>query len=163
MTDFINKMISVILVFLMLVICPLNFDYQNDLATGKRLILNDIENFLDKISDKKSISQFDLDDFYIKLNSHGLVIDADVRILRAIPEALETTYICVYNLGDPKEISTIQLENGEMDALDDLVPGDIIQVDVKEITTSSARKIGFFIMGYDSGNYRQSMACYIGH
>lgn len=163
MTDFINKSIAVVLAFYMMVLCPLNFDYQSDLANNKRLVLNELENFLDKIADKKSISQFDLDDFYMKVNSHGLVLDANVRVYRAIPEATEVTYVCVYNLGDTNELTTAQLADGVIASLDDMVPGDIIQVTLKELTTSPARKIGYYLMGYDTGAYHQTMSCYIGH
>lgn len=133
--------------------------YQSDMNTSKRLILNEITNFLDKISDKKSIDKNDIDEFYLTINSHGMVMDAEIKILAPMAELTESYYITLYNLSDENEMAT---KNLATQPINDLKSGYVIQVRVFEISISPARRMMYTTMGYDNGGYDQTMASYIG-
>lgn len=162
MVDFINKIISVILVFYLCIIGPLTLSYQSDAATDKRLLLNELSNFCDKIADKKSISQDDLNEFYIAVNSYGMTIDAEVKIYRAVPELENAHFILTYNLADEKEQVTKRLRTEKGFVLNDIITGDIVQVTIFEIVPSPARRMLYNAIGFGGEEYKQTLAVYVG-
>ena len=101
MSDFINKVITVIMVFAMLVLAPLLISYKSDNMLARREILNDVEVFIDKVQDTSSITVDDLNNLYMTCNSHGLTVDVDVKRLIATAvydndnEIAQTNYFAV--------------------------------------------------------------------
>mgnify|MGYP004694331769 FL=1 len=83
MSDFINKIITIILVFVMLVLAPILVSYKNDDMLARREILNDVELFIDKVQDTSSITNDDLNKLYLDCNSHGITVDVSVKRLIA--------------------------------------------------------------------------------
>ena len=69
MSDFINKVITIVLIFVMLVLAPLLISYMSTDMTSERLILNDVTQFIDKVTDKYTITDYDLNDLYLAVNS----------------------------------------------------------------------------------------------
>ena len=65
MSDFINKIITIILVFVMLVLAPILVSYKNDDMLARREILNDVELFIDKVQDTSSITNDDLNNISV--------------------------------------------------------------------------------------------------
>ena len=51
MTDFINKVISVILIFVMLILAPIMISYKTEEMIAKREILNDVDTLVKKIQE----------------------------------------------------------------------------------------------------------------
>ena len=51
MSDFINKVITIVLIFVMLVLAPLLISYMTTDMTAERLILNDVTTFIDKVTE----------------------------------------------------------------------------------------------------------------
>jgi hypothetical protein len=61
MTDFVNKVITLVLIFVMLVLAPLLISYMSTDMITERLVLNDVSQFIDKVTDKSLVSEHDLD------------------------------------------------------------------------------------------------------
>ena len=81
MSDFINKVITIALIFILLVMAPLLISYKTDEMMAKRQILNDVANFIDMVKDTGSLSQDNLDKLYIDCNSYGIAVDVKVKRL----------------------------------------------------------------------------------
>lgn len=159
MTDFINKIITLALILILVIVAPLNLSYQSERNLSMMNILNEITLFLDKTTDKRSINQSDLDDFYLAINSYGMMMDADIVIYAPVAEATTSYYIAAYNLNDINDPVTKDLVEKP---LEDIKPGYKLQVRVYEVSISPARRMMYNTMGYDPGGYEQTMAAYIG-
>lgn len=148
MTDFISKVISIVIVFLMLIVGPMTISYSQSLMESKRQILNDTELFLDKITDKKSITDTDLNDFYMAINSHGMVLDATVKKIRVAQTA-----------DQPNEVIYIGVSsNPGVNEIDQLGTQEIVQVLVREVTQSKAKRMIYQVLKIDEGNYHLELA-----
>lgn len=110
MSDFLNKLIGVVLAFVLLAAGPLvNRGLAGDLEM-KRSVLNEMTNFLDKVSDNGRITNLDLSNYYLALNSYGVAMDAKVnRYMKVVnPDGAGSTYttytasedVTTYNQGD---------------------------------------------------------------
>ena len=64
MTDFINKVITIVLVFIMLILAPLLISYMSTDMVTERLVLNEVSQFIDKVTDKGLITEYDINDLY---------------------------------------------------------------------------------------------------
>lgn len=139
MTDFPNKVVSILLVFVMLVIAPLLWNYSRDIMKMERAALNESELFLDKVTDKAIITDNDIDDFYIGLNATGGTYDVQVKryISTSIPDdagEVRTKYVSV----PYKEKGT-----GKASLLN---KGDIVKVEIKEVGSSPAKRMMWAIL-----------------
>lgn len=152
MSDFINKIITVILAFTMLVVAPLLISYKSDNMLARRSIMNDVEVFIDKVQDNINLTEDDLNNLYINCNSHGLTVDVTVRRLIAAAiyddssDVAQTNYFAV----------------DDMESLTNMNAGDIVQVTVKEVTMSTSRKATYAILGIDEGSLEFTMAGVVG-
>ena len=152
MSDFINKMITVILVFILLVLAPLLISYKTDDMLARREILNDVELFIDKIQDTSTIQAVDLNKLYLDCNSHGLTVDVKVKRLIAtevFDEALNVAQVNYFAV-DTEE------------ALTNINAGDIVQVTVKEVTISAARRATHQLIRLDEGPLDFTLAGVVG-
>mgnify|MGYP000992899581 FL=1 len=152
MSDYINKIITLILIFIMLVIGPLTFSYLSDELTSQRMILNEVTEFLDKITDQATVSQSDLDDFYLAINSYGIVLDAKVERYMQTPSIgvdgnMENIYFMANDFSDLKSDEQMQL-----------FAGDVIKVTVEEVSVSPGRRLMYYVLKVDSGKYNLSMS-----
>ena len=78
MADAITKVIGVLLAFVLLVLAPMTISRMSgDMAT-KRQVLNEVTMFIDKVTDKASISGVDIDDLMLGVNSYGGAFDVQV-------------------------------------------------------------------------------------
>lgn len=124
MSDFLNNVISILLVFVAVVLAPLMLCTLNNDMISERLILNDTSEFLDKVTDKGYITEDDLESFYAQVNSYSLVVNANVsREVRG-----ETKF------GD--EIRTVYIRVDDTSVLNS---GDMIRVTIKEVGKSNAK------------------------
>lgn len=152
MSDFINKVITVIMVFAMLVLAPLLISYKSDNMLARREILNDVEVFMDKVQDTSSITVDDLNNLYMTCNSHGLTVDVDVKRLIAT---------AVYD-NDNKIAQTNYFAVDDTESLANINAGDIVKVTVEEVSISSSRRVTYAILGIDEGSLKFSLAGVVG-
>ena len=65
MSDFLNKVVTIILIFIMLVLAPLLVSYKTNDMLGRRLILNDVTTFIDQVKDTATITEDDINKLYL--------------------------------------------------------------------------------------------------
>ena len=153
MTDFINKIISVILIFVMLVLAPIMISYKTEEMIAKREILNDVNTFIDRICDAATIKSTDINELYLQCNSHGMVVDVNVERLVYAMTLDENTGEYEYDYVVDKSFN-----NG----ITNLNPSDMIKVSVREITYSSTRRITYILLGIDDGFFQFSLCGMVG-
>ncbi len=161
MSDFINKVITLILIFVMLVLAPLLISYVSEEAVTERMILNEVNLFIDKVTDKKTITEYDLDDLYLGVNSHGGVYNVTVDRYMVIEEPLgngDSGTRLVYMRVD----DAVKLMNGEIEDLEDgqvtLNTSDVVKVHVEEAVLSPAKRLLWILLRIDEGNFEFSLA-----
>lgn len=152
MSDFINKVITVIMVFAMLVLAPLLISYKSDNMLARREILNDVEVFIDKVQDTSSITVDDLNNLYMTCNSHGLTVDVDVKRLIAT---------AVYD-NDNEIAQTNYFAVDDTESLANINAGDVVKVTIEEVSISSSRRATYAILGIDEGSLKFSLAGVVG-
>jgi outer membrane lipoprotein-sorting protein len=144
MNGFLSRIISLVLVFLMLILAPLLYSYCVTEMENRRQLLNEVTSFLDVVTDKKSITNDDMNEFYMKAASYGMVLD--VQINRLVKTAtlegdgnVNVTYIAA---------DDISLLNQK----------DVVQIKLKEKSQSAYQKILSIFIGVDDENYSLTMA-----
>jgi len=156
MTDIINKIVTIVLIFIMLVIAPLIISYQTDEMLAKRQMLNDVSVFIDKAKDSGSITSQDLDSLAISLNSHGIAVKVDVQ--RKIRTEVNKTDI----ITGITQLERVYYTLDSIEELENINTGDIVLVEVTEIGVSAARRIVFTILGIDEGQFNFRLAGVVG-
>ena len=150
MSDFINKVITIALIFILLVMAPLLISYKTDEMIAKRQILNDVANFIDMVKDTGSLSQDNLDKLYIECNSYGIAVDVKVkRLIRT-------------EIAKDGESKTVYYSVDKVEELESMNKGDIIKVTVEEIGISTARRLAYNILKLDEGKFEFSLAGTVG-
>lgn len=150
MSDFINKVVSIALAFVMLVLAPLQLSYKVDESIAKREILSEVSLFIDKAKDTLSITEEDLNKLYVACNSSGMAVDVKVkRLIRSDISKegrIETVYYAVDDFKD------LELMNA----------GDVVKVTVSEIGISTARRLTHTLLKIDDGKFEFSLARTVG-
>ena len=146
MSDFINKIVTIIMVFAMLVLGPLLLSYKSDTMVSKRLMLNEVSLFLDKTADVRSITEEDVNKLYLACNSYGMSVDVSVKVLMRTAVPTDDEVKVVYNALD------------SMDDIRNLRLGDIIQVTVKEVGISVLRRLEYSLAKIDDGEFEFTLA-----
>lgn len=147
MAGHLSRIVSLILVFFMLIIAPLIYSYSISEMENRRLLLNDVTQFLDKVTDKGSITEDDLTEFSLQVNAHGMVIKPVVK--RLVRTSIVTT---------DGEIRTI---NVSVDDLYSLNQRDTVQVKLVEVSMSVYRRLIKSILRVDEGPYTLEMAAVV--
>ena len=132
MSDFPSKILGLFLAFFLLVVAPLtNYGLSNDLTT-KRAVLNEMTNFIDKVTDVSTITEVSLADFYLGCSSHGAIVDVKVdRYIKIVnPDGSGGTYT-TYVLSD-------QLVSWNQ--------GDIVKVRVQAIDYTGAQRMMWYFL-----------------
>jgi hypothetical protein len=144
MNGFLSRIISLVLVFFMLILAPLVNSYCVTEMENRRQLLNEVTSFLDVVSDKKTISNDDLDEFYLKVSSYGMVLDVQVnRLVKTATLEADGTVNITYMSADD-----INLLNQR----------DVVQVKLTEKSQSAYQKILNIFLGVDDENYSLTMA-----
>ena len=129
MTDMIPKIIGVLLAFALLVIAPLTIRAMTEDMAGQRLILNEASQFIDRVTDKGSVTARDMDDLYFAVNIHGGAFDAVVvRYIRVAVPISAGISDSVYIAKDVFDSTALTL-----------YPGDVVQVRVHAVTKTNAQ------------------------
>ena len=141
MTDFINKVISMVLIVILCLIGPLNMSNQSRRTQQKLDVLNHVQVFLDTISDKGSVSTSDLDDLYRKLASTGLMLIVEVEEFRLLADGDSTV------LARTCEITYERIaKSGGVYVID---AGNLVQVSFKEEVQSSEASMWYKLVGVE--------------
>lgn len=148
--DFPNKVVTVILVFLMLVVAPITWSYVRSDMVTERLILNESVSFIDKVTDKGSVTEQDLNELYIAINATGGTYD--VKVTRHIRVATKDL-----NAVDPNtSIKTIyvdaELTNPDTGEAEDLNSGDVIKVHIKSVGDSPVKNLLWSVIKLDTAS-----------
>lgn len=144
MTDFPNKIVTIILVFLLLIVSPVTWSFVRGDFKSERLVMNEMTQFLDKVTDKASITQADLDDLYFGVNATGGVYDVKVK-----------RYVRAPYRDDQGENRTVYVSTESFDFLN---TGDIVKVTVEEVSMSPAKRLLWSILRVDEGRTKISLA-----
>lgn len=147
MSDFINKVVTIILIFVLLIIAPLVNMYTSEYEMAKQKILYDTSSFIDQVVDDKYISDDDLNSFYAQCNSHGIAVNVSVkRLIRSdVPNVDKTETKIVYYSSDVSNTTEFN-------------SNDVVKIDVSEVGISTARRLMYSVMRFDSGKFELSLA-----
>lgn len=155
MTDFLNKLIEIILIFIMLALAPLTISYMTSEMVTQRTALNEVSQFLDRVTDKQMITKADIDDLYLALNATGGAYNVTVK--RYVPVStpvkdgdktvVKSTYISVDDIDNISEDNPIQLD-----------VSDVVKVTVEEVVMSQANTLLWSVLKLDSGKLNFSLA-----
>ena len=127
MSDIFSKILGIVLAFILLAFAPLTINALANDLTMKRASINEVTNFINKVTDSGRITDADLADFYLGCASHGVA--ADVKINRYVkiinPDGAGGTYTSY--------VLSTDIYNWNR--------GDVIQVTFKAVDWSGAQRI----------------------
>ena len=144
MGDFLNKIISITLVFLLLVVAPLVITYASNDMVAKRLVLNEMTQFIDLVTDKASVSDSDIDSLYVGVNASGGVYNVEVK-----------RYVRLATVGEDGSIENTYMADELVGTLN---VGDVVKVSVSEVGVSTTKRLLWTILKLDNGNFEPSLA-----
>ena len=174
MTDFINKIITIVLIFIMLILAPLLISYMSTDMVTERLVLNEVSQFIDKVTDKGLITEYDINDLYLGVNSHGGNYDVTIEHYQLLEEPLSdgSTKLLYVKQDDIEQIvdGRYNMENKDKDTDEDkdedkdkdtsvsLNVKDVVKVHVKSVSMSPGRRLFWSVLRVDRGNFEFSLA-----
>lgn len=144
MNGFLSRIISLVLVFLMLILAPLVYSYCVTEMENRRQLLNEVTSFLDVVTDKKSITNDDINEFYMKAASYGMVLD--VQVSRLVKTA---------TLESDGNINITYISADDISLLNQK---DVVQIKLTEKSESAYQKLLSIFLGVDDENYSLTMA-----
>lgn len=153
MHDFVSTMIKLGLIVLAFLILPfMNLSTQK-VSEARQAIINNTNEYLDGLSDLGYITKDGLDDYYRKINSHGLSMNASITVSIRVP----STDIH----GNPVTLDVVKYN--DLNLLDAsgkrlLNKGDIVYVRIDELGISPWRNMIYKFLNYDSGAFTYGMS-----
>ncbi len=144
MHGFLSRTAGLVLVFLLLVVAPLLDTYGVQEMENRMETLNDVSEFLDKVTDKGEITEDDLNAFYLAVESHGMMLD--VRVERLVKTA---------TLLDDGTVSTAYIMADDRHSLN---VGDIVKVELREMSTTPYKKLLNMFLRLETRTYGLDMA-----
>jgi hypothetical protein len=128
LTDIVSKILSIILAFVLLAICPITIAAMTEDMTARRSVLNEVQSFIDQVIDTKTCTKEQLSDLQLGVASHGLLADVTVSKYRPVtnpdPENPGGTYTRYVKSDDTSSWET----------------GDLCKVSVKQIGENGRQK-----------------------
>ncbi len=144
MHGFLSRIVGLILAFLMLIIAPLINAYGVQEMEDKVELLNDVSEFLDKQTDKGGITDEDMDQFYVNVQSHGMILDVKVdRLVKTATESGDGTIHTTYIAADDNTI---------------LNKHDILKVKITEKSSTPYKRLLNVVLRMDDNPYKLEMA-----
>lgn len=147
MGDFVNKVVSVIIVAFMCLTVVLMAYTSSDMKE-QRLVFNEISFFIDKVTDKGSIEESDINQLYLDLNAYSMILD--VKVKRLIRGAVRVP--------DENGVFVTKTTYFSVDDLTEMNSGDVVQVQVSEIGVSTARRLLYQVLKIDNGAFEITQA-----
>jgi hypothetical protein len=145
MEGFLSKLIGLVLLFFLLIVAPIINITGIQESQDRMEILNDTCEFLDMVTDKRSITEDDLTEFGLKVASNGIV--ADVQVTRLVRISTSDTS------GTDTHSSYVAVDDTDV-----LNVGDMVRVEINEISPDLYRRFLISFLRLDTGNYELSMA-----
>ncbi|MFB9277201.1 hypothetical protein [Cohnella cellulosilytica] len=144
MTDLFNKILGAVLAFILLAGAPLIINTMNRDLTIHRSVLNEMTNFIDKVTDNGRITETDLADFHLGISSYGMAMDATLsRYMKVTnPDGAGGTYTSYVYSDDITTWNT----------------GDILKVQVQAIDYTGAQRIQNRILHLYPAKFDQTLA-----
>lgn len=162
MTDFINKIITIVLIFVMLILAPLLISYMSTDMVTERLVLNEVSQFIDKVTDKGLITEYDINDLYLGVNSHGGNYDVTIEHYQLLEEPLPdgSTKLLYVKQDDIEQIvdGRYNMEETDEDTSVSLNVKDVVKVHVESVSMSPGRRLFWSVLRVDRGNFEFSLA-----
>lgn len=156
MSDFISKVVNLCILFTM-ILATMAMVFTSQMMTSQRLILNEACEFLDKTSDKAYINAQDLDEVYMKLNSHGILLDVEVERLIYAPLNKDGAVIANYTKAESTEDLGIERLGVKINELK-FNKNDLVRIKVKEIGMPGIRRFLYKLIGIDTGQFEFSLS-----
>lgn len=127
MSDFPGRVVLVILVFIQMVMIPLTIITFTDDLTDKRMLMNEVTNLIDKVTDTGKLTDLQRSDFYLGVSSHGVVCDTEIlRYVKVVSPDGHGGTVVSYVVAD--DTSTWN-------------QGDIVKVSIEAIDYTGAQKL----------------------
>lgn len=175
LTDFINKIVSIALIFIICVITPLTYIYLSTYKANQRLVLNQAKYELDNLVNKDAITESDLDKVYRDLNTKGIIVDGEVEkytkssngeyVMGDYASAYDEMYYETDGLKDVQYLSRYGCTNfDELKKKESrnykfiLQSGDIVKISVKEVVGSVSMKYIRNVLGINEERLEFSLA-----
>ena len=127
MSDLFSKILGIILAFILLAFAPMTIQALSNDLTMKRASINEVTNFINKVTDSGKITDAELSDFYLGCASNGVVADVKVKRYRRI----------VNPDGAGGTVTTYVLSNDSKN----YDQGDVIEVSFKAVDYTGAQRI----------------------
>ena len=128
----------------MLIIAPLINAYGVQEMENKVELLNDVSEFLDKQTDKGGITDEDMDQFYVNVQSHRMILDVKVdRLVKTATESGDGTIHTTYIAADDNTI---------------LNKHDILKVKITEKSSTPYKRLLNVVLRMDDNPYKLEMA-----
>lgn len=141
MTDFLNKVLAIILAVVLLIIAPLNLSNLSDRTEQKLKALNSMQIWLDTVCDKGSINISDLDNLNDNIAATGIVAEVEVEEYRLLADAQSVVLA---------KQCTVSYDRIRTDGGEHIVYGtNVIRVHVVETAQSGAARLWSRIIGVD--------------
>lgn len=156
MSDFISKVINLCILFTM-ILAAMGMVFTSQMMTGQRLVLNEASEFLNKTADKAFLNTADIDELYMKMNSHGMLLDVEVERLIYAPIEKDGAVVANYTKAESTEDLGIEL-NGLRNNTIQFNKNDLVRIKVKEIGMTSTRRFIYKLIGVDTGSFDFTLA-----
>lgn len=144
MHGFLSRVVGLILAFLVLIIGPLINAYGVQEMEDRVELLNDVSEFLDKQTDKGGITDEDMDQFYVNVQSHGMILDVKVdRLVKTATTGGDGTIHTTYIAADDNSI---------------LNKHDILKVKITEKSSTPYKRLLNTFLRINDDPYELSMA-----
>lgn len=156
MSDFVSKIVNLCITFTM-VLAVIAMVFASEMMTSQRLILNESSVFLNKVADKSYINIADLNELYMSVNSHGMLVDVEVERLIYEPINRDGEVISNYVKAESTEELGVQIGGTTINEIR-FNKNDLVRVRIKEVGMTTARKFIYDMIGIDTGSFELSMS-----
>lgn len=141
MLDFPNRILAILIAFVIFVVGPLLYAYQRQDMIMHREVLNEAQSFLSQVADSDKITQQEVNNLYIGVNASGGTFD--VKVKRFIPTPLPTT------VGNSRLLYTrVPYQDSNGDAIS-MNKGDLVKVTVTPVGISPIVSIMWMTLGLE--------------
>lgn len=82
MHDLPGKIIGLVIAFALIVVMPFVNTTVEDEMLDRRLIINDVSNFIDEVVDSRNVTDAMLDELNVNLASYGMTVDYEIEHYR---------------------------------------------------------------------------------
>lgn len=153
MHDFVMTMIKLGLSLLAFVVIPFIGLSTQNVTEAKQKIINETNEYLDGVADLGYITKDGLDTYYRKINSHGLNMDAEMKVSVKAPSTDAQGKPITIDVTKYTDLNLLDSSGKRL-----LNNGDIIYVGVKELGVSPWRNLVYQMLNYDAGVFTYDMS-----